>query len=56
MDASGNVTSAKVYRSSGSYLVDQPCVLAAYDWWFEPPLGKDGRPRQDVILFEIRFF
>lgn len=54
-DATGKVTSAEVYRSSGSNSVDQPCKLAAYNWWFEPPKDKDGKPKPDVILFAIRF-
>ncbi|WP_428937179.1 energy transducer TonB family protein [Fontivita pretiosa] len=56
IDPSGKVVSASVYRSSGSNEVDQPCKLAAYDWWFEPARDRSGRPTWDVILFSIRFF
>jgi TonB family protein len=56
IDESGNVISADVYRSSGSTNIDQPCQLAAYNWWFEPTKDKSGRPIKDVILFTIRFF
>jgi TonB family protein len=56
IDESGNVISADVYRSSGSTNVDQPCQLAAYNWWFEPTKDKSGKPIKDVILFTIRFF
>jgi len=56
IDPSGKVVSATVYRSSGSNEVDQPCKLAAYDWWFEPARDAAGRPAWDVILFSIRFF
>ncbi|HWP41462.1 MAG TPA: energy transducer TonB [Tepidisphaeraceae bacterium] len=56
IDPAGRVVSASVYRSSGSNEVDQPCKLAAYDWWFEPARDPSGQPTWDVILFSIRFF
>ncbi|HEY7089106.1 MAG TPA: TonB family protein [Tepidisphaeraceae bacterium] len=55
IDETGKVTSADIYRSSGSNEVDQPCKLAAYNWWFEPAKDKAGKPVKDVILFAIRF-
>ena len=55
VDETGKVTSADVFRSSGSADVDQPCKLAAYNWWFEPAKDKAGKPIKDVILFAIRF-
>lgn len=55
LDESGNVISADVYRSSGSPNVDQPCQIAAYNWWFEPLKDKTGKPVKDVILFNLRF-
>ncbi|HLL89701.1 MAG TPA: energy transducer TonB [Tepidisphaeraceae bacterium] len=54
-DAGGKVVNVDVYRSSGSNAVDQPCLVAAYDWWFEPPKGRDGRPRPDAFLFTINW-
>lgn len=54
-DTDGNVTRAEVFRSSGSPGVDQPCKLAAYNWWFEPPKNPQGKPIEDVFLFTIRF-
>lgn len=55
IDPTGKVTSAEIYRSSGSNEIDQPCKLAAYDWWFEPARDRDGKAVEDVILFAIRF-
>ena len=55
IDSTGKVISAEIYRSSGSNAVDQPCKVAAYDWWFEPPRDAGGKPTGDVILFYIRF-
>jgi TonB family protein len=55
LDETGKVTSAEVYRSSGSIAVDQPCQIAAYSWWFEPLKNSEGTPVKDVILFTIRF-
>jgi TonB family protein len=55
LDETGKVTSAEVFRSSGSLAVDQPCQIAAYSWWFEPLKNPEGKPIKDVILFTIRF-
>jgi TonB family protein len=55
LDESGKVTSAEVFRSSGSLAVDQPCQVAAYSWWFEPLKNDEGKSVKDVILFTIRF-
>ncbi len=55
IDQTGNVTSAEVFRSSGSNDIDQPCKLAAYNWWFEPSRDKNRQAVKDVILFTIRF-
>lgn len=54
-DETGKVTAVQVYRSSGSNDIDQPCKLAAYQWWFEPPKDRVGNPTKDVILFAIHF-
>ncbi|HVT90001.1 MAG TPA: TonB family protein [Tepidisphaeraceae bacterium] len=55
IDSTGKVINAEIFRSSGSSSVDQPCKLAAYEWWFEPPKDAAGNPTGDVILFAIRF-
>jgi TonB family protein len=55
IDSTGKVISAEVARSSGNPIVDQPCKLAAYNWWFEPLKDKMGQPTKDVIMFAIRF-
>lgn len=55
IDQTGKVTSVSIFRSSGSNEVDQPCKVAAYNWWFEPAKDKDGKAVKDVILFAIRF-
>lgn len=52
-DASGKVTSVKVAKSSGSNAIDQPIVVSMYDWWFEPPKDKEGKPRPDQFKFTI---
>jgi TonB family protein len=54
-DATGKVIDAQVLRSSGSKNIDQPVRLAAYDWWFEPPLGPDGKPVPDSFAFTVTF-
>jgi TonB family protein len=54
-DETGKVIDVDVFRSSGSTDVDQPCKLAAFNWWFEPPKNSAGKPVADVILFSIRF-
>jgi TonB family protein len=51
----GKVTGVKVHKSSGSNEVDQPCVVAMYDWWFEPLKDKTGKPVPDTILFTLNF-
>jgi TonB family protein len=53
-DATGNVSSVDVARSSGSDDVDQLFRVTAYDWWFEPPKTDAGKPRPDTFLFVIR--
>lgn len=51
----GTVTRAEVFKSSGSKDIDQPCKVAAYEWWLEPTLDAQGNPIDDVILFTIAF-
>ncbi|MDB5295985.1 MAG: Gram-negative bacterial TonB protein C-terminal [Phycisphaerales bacterium] len=51
----GHVTSVAVHRSSGSNEVDQPCVVAMYDWWFEPLRNKSGKAVPDTVLFTLNF-
>lgn len=55
IDATGKVTLVNVLRSSGSNDIDQPCVIAVYDWWFEPSRDAQGHPIPDVVIFTISF-
>lgn len=54
-DATGTVRDVRITRSSGSNEVDQPCKLAMYQWWFEPPRDSAGRPRSSVMTWTIHF-
>lgn len=54
-DETGSVRDVRITRSSGSNEVDQPCKLAMYQWWFEPPRDSAGRPRSSVMTWTIRF-
>ena len=55
IDAMGKVTLVTVVHSSGSNDIDQPCVVAMYDWWFEPSRDSKGKPTSDVVLFTLSF-
>jgi TonB family protein len=55
VDTTGTVTLVNVVRSSGSNDIDQPCVVAVYDWWFEPRVDNKGKPIADVVDFTISF-
>lgn len=55
VDDTGHVTNVEIYQSSGTPDLDQPCLVAVYDWWFEPPKGKDGKPMADVVVVGITF-
>jgi TonB family protein len=55
VDATGRVTKVDIYQSSGTPDLDQPCLVAVYDWWFEPPKDKDGKPAADVVVVAITF-
>jgi protein TonB len=52
-DAEGNVRDVKVLRTSGSNEIDQPCRVAVFDWWFEPPKNAAGQPIPDALVFNI---
>ena len=52
-DETGRVREVKIARSSGSNEVDQPCKLAMYEWWFEPPRDKGGRPLASEMLWTM---
>jgi len=54
-DETGTVRDVRITRSSGSNEVDQPCKLAMYQWWFEPPRDSSGRPRPAVMTWTIHF-
>ena len=51
----GKVQTVHVFKSSGSNEIDQPCLIAMYDWWFEPLKDKRGVPVPDTILFTLNF-
>lgn len=55
IDAAGNVEKVEILKSSGSINIDQPTLIAAYRWWFEPAKDSAGRPKKDVIRFTCRF-
>lgn len=52
-DDTGKVREVKVLKSSGSNEIDQPCYLAMYEWWFEPPRDKHGKPQPAEMLWTI---
>jgi TonB family protein len=54
-DETGKVTSVEILRSSGIKDIDQPSLLAMYEFWIEPPKGKDGKPKSDVMIWEFVF-
>ena len=54
-DAAGKVTGVEIVKSSGSNEIDQPCLVAMYDWWFEPKKDKSGNPIADRFDFTIGF-
>ena len=54
LDASGNVTSSEVARSSGSDSVDQIFKVTSYEWWFDPARDERDRPTTDAFQFVIR--
>lgn len=55
IDATGKVTNVDIFRSSGSNDLDQPCLRAVYDWWFEPAHDAAGKAIPDAVLFAITF-
>lgn len=54
-DETGTVRDVRITHSSGSNEVDQPCKLAMYQWWFEPPRDRTGRARPAVMTWTIHF-
>jgi len=55
IDATGKVTEVSVNKSSGSNEIDQPTLIAMYDWWFEPLRDEKGNALPDCVLFTISF-
>lgn len=55
IDVTGQVEKVEILKSSGSINLDQPTLIAAYRWWFEPIKDSAGRPKKDVIRFTCRF-
>ncbi len=52
-DQTGRVRNVEVIKSSGSNEVDQPCVLAMYDWWIEPAKDKSGKTTAAEMTWTI---
>ena len=55
IDDTGKVQDVRVLRGSGSEAIDMPVYRALWQWWFEPPKGKDGKPLPDVQLVAIHW-
>lgn len=55
LDAAGHVVRVEVLRSSGSNDIDQPLVVAAYAWWFEPRTDAAHRGQPEKVRMTIRF-
>lgn len=55
IDETGKVTEVTVHKSSGSNEIDQPTLIAMYDWWFEPLHDAKGNAVPDCVLFTINF-
>ena len=55
IDDTGKVQDVKVLRGSGSEAIDMPVYRAMWQWWFEPPKNKDGKPLPDVQLVAIHW-
>jgi TonB family protein len=55
IDDTGKVQDVKVLRGSGSEAIDMPVYRAMWQWWFEPPKSKDGKPLPDVQLVAIHW-
>jgi TonB family protein len=55
IDTTGKVTEVAIHKSSGSNEIDQPCLIAMYDWWFEPLQDAKGNALPDCVLFTISF-
>jgi TonB family protein len=55
IDTTGKVTEVAIQKSSGSNEIDQPTLIAMYDWWFEPLHDSKGNAVADCVLFTINF-
>lgn len=55
VDETGRVRHVSVEKSSGSTQIDEACVLAMYDWWFEPPRSSAGDPVSCELHWTITF-
>jgi TonB family protein len=55
IDETGKVTEVAIHKSSGSNEIDQPTLIAMYDWWFEPLHDAKGNAVPDCVLFTINF-
>lgn len=54
-DETGKVQHVTVMDSSGSNELDQPTVVAMYEWWFEPLRDESGNPQGDIVVLSINF-
>ena len=55
-DPTGQVIRATVLRSSGSAEIDNPVMIEAYNWWFEPDKNADGQPIATEFPFTVVLF
>jgi protein TonB len=55
IDDTGKVQDVRVLRGSGSEAIDMPVYRAMWQWWFEPPKDKEGKPLPDVQLVAIHW-
>lgn len=51
----GEVADVNIQHSSGSNEIDQPCLIAMHDWWFEPLRDRTGKAIADTVVFTISF-
>jgi outer membrane biosynthesis protein TonB len=56
IDAHGNVTGVRLYRTSGSDNIDLPCEQALSQWTFEPSKDKNGRAMADTLSVTFGFY
>ncbi|HEX4123960.1 MAG TPA: energy transducer TonB, partial [Tepidisphaeraceae bacterium] len=56
IDATGHVTNVEILTSSGRPdTIDQPTMVEAYNWWFEPRKDAKGHPVPDAFPFPVEY-